>query len=142
MRSADAAPVAALSADLGYPATSEAIAGRFGTLGRGAAFTALVAEADDGRVIGWIHAATRYLLETDPYVEIAGLIVDRSARRRGVGRALLAGVERWTRENGFTAIRVRANRTRKGAEPFYLRAGFERIKVQNVFHRSLRSDDR
>lgn len=138
MRSADAARVAALSTDLGYPSSSDEIAERFACLGRGAEFIVLVAEADDGNVIGWVHAHGRYLLDADSYVELGGLIVDRSSRRLGVGRALLDEVERWTREHGFSAIRVRANRAREEAESFYRGVGFERIKVQNVFHRPLK----
>ena len=138
MQSADAARVAALSTDLGYSSSSDEIARRFERLEREAESVVLVAEADAGSVIGWVQAHGRSLLAADSYAEIGGLIVDRPARRRGVGRALLGEVERWSREQGFTTLRVRANRTREDAESFYLGVGFARIKVQNVFQRPLK----
>ncbi len=137
MERGDARDVAALAAQLGYPASPDEIARRLDDLPGGAAFVALVARDRDGALAGWIHAHERRLLTAGPCAEIAGLVVERSHRRRGAGRALVEAVAEWARGRGLGALRVRSNRLREEAEPFYQRAGFERFKVQNAFRRSL-----
>jgi GNAT superfamily N-acetyltransferase len=138
MGAADAGAVAALSGQLGYPATAPQIAGRLEAARRDPGGGLYVAEAE-GRVLGWIHVVAFHDLESDPYAEIAGLVVDAGARRRGVGLALLEAAEGWARERGYREIRVRSNTARAEARPFYLKRGFTIVKTQYVFQKPLAS---
>jgi aminoglycoside 6'-N-acetyltransferase I len=62
-----------------------------------------VALDDAGAVLGWIGARSEY----DGNVwEIHPLVVDSARRRAGIGRALLAEIERIAAENGVLTLRV------------------------------------
>jgi predicted N-acetyltransferase YhbS len=134
MQRADAAAVAALSAQLGYPATESEIGRRLDAIVRHEDACALVAEAD-GLVIGWIHAYRVHLIESDDHVEIGGLVVEETSRRRGAGRALLAAAEAWSRLSGCPAIRLRSQLFRADAHAFYERLGYEYVKTQKTFRK-------
>ena len=130
----DAAVLAALSTQLGYPAQPEEAAERLSALGAGAL---LVAE-EDGSVLGWIHVCGIRFFQSPPFAEIGGLVVDEAARGRGVGRLLLEAAVRWAAEQGYGKLRVRSNVVREDAHRFYEREGFQRVKTQAVFDRRLR----
>jgi GNAT superfamily N-acetyltransferase len=129
----DAAALAALSAQLGYPAQPEEAAERLTALGAGAL---LVAE-EDGSVLGWIHVCGIRFFQSPPFAEIGGLVVDEAARGKGVGKLLLEAAVGWAAEQGYGKLRVRSNVVREEAHRFYEREGFQRIKTQAVFDRKL-----
>jgi GNAT superfamily N-acetyltransferase len=137
MRPEDAAEVAVLSGQLGYPATTEAVARRFATFAGRADLVALVAEDAGGALVGWIQAHAETLLESDPIPVIGGLVVRESARGRGIGRALLEAVEAWAAARGYPGLRVRSNVVRERAHRFYERAGYARTKTQHNFTKPL-----
>jgi len=93
--------------------------------------------AAEGRVVGWTHVVPCLQLEDAPYAELAGLVVDESARGIGVGKVLLAAVEAWACTHGFEAMRVRSNVVRERAHRFYEREGYARVKAQAVFRKAL-----
>ena len=80
MTARDSREVASLSNQLGYPSSASDIEKRLGTMTQGADFGAFVAEATDGRVVGWIHVYIVRLVEADAYAEIGGLVVDANSR--------------------------------------------------------------
>jgi ribosomal protein S18 acetylase RimI-like enzyme len=133
----DAARVAELSGVLGYPAGAEAVAGRLGRLLGADDDAVLVAEAPDGEVAGWVHAAALELLESGTSCEIMGLIVAPEHRDRGVGRGLIAAVEAWATGRGLTVLEVSSNVVRPEAHAFYERLGFERVKTQHEYCKRL-----
>lgn len=137
MRREDAAEVAVLAGQLGYPATTEEVARRFDLLSGRPDLVALVAEDGEGRLLGWIEAHAEPLLESDPIPVIGGLVVRDGARGLGVGKVLLAAVEAWAEEHGFPGIRVRSNVVRERAHRFYERAGYARTKTQHNFTKPL-----
>jgi GNAT superfamily N-acetyltransferase len=132
---ADADRLAALATQLGYPSTAADIRRRLPLLG-GGDHCLRVAEVE-GEATGWIHAAYVPLLDSDAYVEIKALVVDEAARGRRIGEALMAEVERWARERGCAAMRVRSNVLRERAQRFYVRLGYEAVKTQRVFAKPL-----
>lgn len=133
----DAGALAALATQLGYPADATAIARRLhGLPGRDDGLV-LVAESDDGRVRGLARAVPQHFVIDEPFVELAALVVDAAGRGDGVGAALLAAVEGWAREGGFTSVHVRSNVIRTRAHAFYLREGYAEWKRQAVFVKRL-----
>ena len=61
----------------------------------------LVAEVPELGVVGYLIAYSQMtLLANGPAVWVGELIVDDRARRAGVGRALMARAEDWSRERG------------------------------------------
>lgn len=137
MTARDAGAVAALSGQLGYPSTPEQVTMRFRNLARDPDSAILVAEDGNGKRLGWVHASGRRFLESDPYAEIGGIVVDAGSRRRGVGGALLLEAEKWARERGYTTLRIRSNMKRTEARPFYERMGYQVIKSQYVFEKTV-----
>lgn len=135
----DAAALADLSTQLGYPADALAIAARLGCIrddaNAGEVFVAIDAQ---GVVVGWTHVARRLNLEEEPFAELAGLVVDHAVRGRGVGKALLCAAEEWARTHDCTRQRVRSNVIRERAHGFYVRAGYFKRKRQVVFDKPLR----
>jgi len=135
--SEDAAAVAALSGQLGYPVAAEAIAARLERLlGRDDQLV-LAAVAADGELAGWIHAAEQDLVEAERRCEILGLVVDGRRRRGGIGRGLVAEAERWAASRGLRQMSVRSNVAREESHPFYEAQGYGRVKTQQVYRKPI-----
>ena len=76
-------------------------------------------------------------LSATGWPEILGLVVDESARSRGVGARLVAAAELWATGLGLPEMRVRSRDTRERAHRFYLNAGYEIWKRQVVFRKRI-----
>ena len=135
--SEDAAAVAALSGQLGYPVAAEAIAARLERLLGREDQLVLAAVADDGELAGWIHAAEQDLVEAERRCEILGLVVDGRRRRGGIGRGLVAEAERWAASRGLRQMSVRSNVAREESHPFYEAQGYGRVKTQQVYRKPI-----
>jgi GNAT superfamily N-acetyltransferase len=133
----DAAEIARLSLELGYQTTVDKTRTSLKQLLRSPSYFAVVASAHAGQLLGWAVAERRLTLESGESVELTGLVVDTSARRLGVGRALVAATEHWALQNGFSSILVRSNITRTESHPFYERLGFKRTKTQHAYKKPL-----
>lgn len=136
-RIGDAARLAELSGQLGYPATPAEIRERMKGIRPAAQHALFVAETKDAGVIGWIHVSKQPLLEGDLRAEINGLIVAEKHRSFGAGARLLAAAEDWAREHGCKGMSVRSNVVRERAHQFYERNGFEHYKTQKSFRKPL-----
>lgn len=138
----DAARLAELNQELGYPSTGEQVVGRLkGVLGHEDHFIRVAVDGS-GTLLGWIHGLVSPRLESDAFAELAGLVVTEAARGQGLGGRLLAAAEEWAGSRGLSRIRVRSNVVRQRAHGFYLRAGYAQAKTQAVFDKSLRSEKR
>ena len=128
----DAEAINALSTQLGYAMPIEQtlanIRSVLGTKGH-SAFVAIF----ENKIIGWIGVAEALQIESAPFCEIRGLIVDERYRGRGIGKLLIEKVKQWSKETGNKALRLRCNMTRKEAHLFYQHLGFKEIKEQKVF---------
>jgi GNAT superfamily N-acetyltransferase len=133
----DANALAVLSAQLGYPADEDVMRARLACVRGERIGEVFVAVDSQDHVLGWTHVVSRVQLEEAPFAELAGLVVDESARSNGVGRALLEAAEGWAREQGIACLRVRSNVVRDRAHRFYLREGYSERKRQVVFIKTL-----
>src|SRR5262249_14411814 len=105
----DAARMAALSGELGYPASTAEMRARLRAIKPDADNLVLVAQAPGGEVIGWIHASVERLLEVPQRAEINGLVVGEGHRSLGAGARLLDEVETWARGKKCVHMSVRSN---------------------------------
>lgn len=136
-RANDAARIATLSGQLGYPTTTKEMAGRLKAAladRRGACF---VAETRADGVIGWVHVSVTPLLEVERRAEVNGLVVDEKARSCGAGWSLLEAAEKWARKKRCRGMSVRSNVIRDRAHGFYLQHGYEHYKTQKAFRKPL-----
>jgi GNAT superfamily N-acetyltransferase len=136
----DAEQIAPLAAQLGYPSKVDQIRARMERIAAENLGRVIVAVDERGNVIGWTHVFVAHRMESEPFAEIGGLVVDLAHRNRGVGRILLEEAERWTMESGVTVLRVRSNMVRRDAHRFYERAGYSCQKTQGVFDKRFPRD--
>lgn len=121
----DAAALAALMGELGYPVMPEALWARIERMASPLHRT-FVAEID-GRMAGFVGCSGLAIYESDvPTCWIMALSVAGPYRRHGIGRALLDAVERWCVERGLRDIRLHSGNARGDAHFFYEACGFDR----------------
>jgi len=133
----DAAELARLTSQLGYPVSEAPIRMRMARMFGTADNRLLVGEVPGGQLAGWIHGFLCQLLESDFRVEIGGLIVDERWRRSGVGRRLVQAIENWAVESGASELSVRCREERAESHKFYEHLSFRYTKTQRVFRKRI-----
>jgi GNAT superfamily N-acetyltransferase len=136
MAETDAEVVAMLAGELGYPNQVEMIRARVRAIGESDLL--LVAMDANDKAVGFIQAHRVCIIEVGLRVEILGLVVSSSARRSGIGRRLIAEVERWATNIGAEAVSVRSNTKRIEAHIFYPALRYKKIKTQAVYEKAVR----
>ncbi len=136
-KSADAPRIAALSGQLGYPATAAQMRERMRGIAPASQHAVFVAESARDGVIGWVHVSRQPLLEVELRAEVNGLVVAEGQRSLGAGARLLAAAEDWARKHGCKGMSVRSNVIRERAHQFYERHGYEHYKTQKSFRKLL-----
>jgi len=119
----DAASIALLLGQLGYPSSADVIPTRLVAIERegGVAF---VASSAEDRILGLATASRHATLHAGAQVAyITALVTADDARGQGVGRSLVTAIEQWARENGCTRLSVTSAEHRAGAHEFYPRIG-------------------
>ena len=66
------------------------------------------------------------------------MAVDRSRRRHGIGRALLAFAEHWARKRGFRSVTLASEVGRADAHAFYTRLGYAPTATSQLFRKPLK----
>ena len=92
----------------------------------------LVAEVDD-IVVGYIHAVDYDCTYSDPVKDILALAVDEEYRRKGVGLALVAAIEKWAYSTGACGVRLVTSSFREGAHRFYEACGYTLRREQKNY---------
>ncbi len=136
-RAGDAARIAELSGQLGYPVPAREMAGRLKRVMKDRDAACFVAE-DAGEIAGWVHVSVTDLLEVVRRAEINGLVVEEKTRSRGTGKYLLEAAENWARGQKCKTVSVRSNVLRERAHGFYERNGYECYKVQKAFTKKMK----
>lgn len=134
----DAAELARLAGQLGYPCTPSEVASRLALESADTNRLVIVAESHQAMVVGWLAAETSGHFFAVPDVVISGLVVDEAIRGSGVGKALLARAEEWTKGKGMPRIRLRSSLKRTEAHEFYKHLGYSISKQQYAFVKELR----
>lgn len=136
-RSTDAAQLAELTTQLGYPSTAAQLRQRLRQISLASQNAVLVAETKEAGIVGWLHVSKQALLESDVRAEVNGLVVKEGHRSLGAGARLLAAAESWARKHGCKSMSVRSNVIRERAHLFYERNGYEHYKTQKSFRKPL-----
>lgn len=92
-------------------------------------YVAVVAD----KVVGYIHANNYDLLYAPHLKNIMGIAVSSDFRKNGIGKMLLAEVEKWAKDTGAFGVRLLSGATRIGAHDFYKSCGYEGNKGQKNF---------
>ena len=122
----DAAALAQLMCELGYETTKSEMQMRVERIGTDERYRTFVAVCD-GKVCGMIGTLTYPSIEhNDPSGRIVALVILRTMRRRGIGRALLATAEKDFAQRGIRRIALNTQLAREDAHKFYESLGYER----------------
>ena len=136
-RDKDAAALADLSNQLGYPVAADELRRRLSMVAADDQAAVLVATDAADRPIGWAHVELKRTLVAPLTAQIMGLVVDDAVRDRGVGKALLAAAEAWASTRGCRHMIVGTRVTRERAHRFYQREGYTLQKTSYFFEKSL-----
>ena len=124
----DAAPLADLLGELGYPVSPAEVARR---LGRDAEHV-LVAE-EGGQPVGMVAVTVELLIvHAAPVARITALVVGAAARRGGVGRLLVGAAVEWARTRGCEGVELTSGirPERAASHRFYEGLGFARTSYR------------
>lgn len=127
---ADAAVIAELLEQLGYPSTADDVITRLERLEQFPDAVALVAEVS-GRVTGVVTGHVFPSIHTPiPVAWLTTLVVDRDRVNGGIGRRLVTAVEQWARSRGAERVAVTSGKHRDAAHAFYERIGYKHTGVR------------
>ena len=133
----DARAVALLLGELGYPTTPDDAALRIDKINALDDAQLFVAADDDGSLLGLVSAQVLrgVMHANEPVGHITAMVVTSRVRRGGVGRALIAAIEDWLREQGCTKVNVTSKNTRLDAHAFYEGLAYDRsgLRFTHVF---------
>jgi len=132
MKLEDAGSVARLSGQFDYPSSEKETKDRLLILQEYPDNCGFVA-IQNNEIIGWIHVILSVHIESSPFYEISGLVVDEPYRGQGVGKHLVNEVKLWCSGKEINKLRVRCNVTRIMSHEFYLKLGFKESKVSKIF---------
>jgi len=122
----DAPALAALMCELGYKTTPAEMRRRLKSILCDDNYRTLLAEVD-GKVCGMIGALAHASYEhNDPSGRILALVTLSAARRRGIGRALIATAEKDFAQRGIRRVALDTRFSREDAHNFYELLGYER----------------
>jgi ribosomal protein S18 acetylase RimI-like enzyme len=122
----DAPELAALMCELGYETDRTEMATRLELILSNPAYKTFVAIMDN-RVCGMIGTLTYPSYEhNDPGARIVALVTLSAARRRGIGRALIAAAEDDLIQRGIRRVSLNTQLSREDAHKFYESLGYER----------------
>ena len=122
----DAAELAVLMCELGYETKRAEMETRLKLILSNPAYKTFVAIMD-GCLCGMIGTFTYPSYEhNDPGGRILALVTSSAARRRGIGRALVATAEKDFAQRGVSRVALDTRLTREDAHKFYESLGYER----------------
>ncbi|HST29429.1 MAG TPA: GNAT family N-acetyltransferase [Chthoniobacterales bacterium] len=120
----DAAALADLMTQLGYPTRTSEMEMRMEAIGAEKNYATFVA-VSDGKVCGMIGTSTRYSYEHNSAgAVIMALIVSDKVRGRGVGHALIRAAEEALAQKNIRRVAVYSHFRRTEAHEFYEKVGY------------------
>ncbi|MFS9155147.1 GNAT family N-acetyltransferase [Streptococcus infantis] len=121
---------------LGYAFSPEETASQLARLSKDSHHFLLGYEDDASHeLLGYVHAEVYESLYSKAGFNILALAVLPQRQGKGIGKALLEGLEQETKKRGYNFIRLNSADHRLGAHAFYEKVGYTCDKVQKRFIR-------
>ncbi len=122
-RPGDAAALAGLLEELGFPAVVDVVVQRLGALA--CAGELVLVGTRSAEVVGFVTVHVTPVLHRPTSVgRVTALVVTSRMRGRGFGRALVAAAERHLADAGCALVEITSNQQLTGAHAFYQRLGY------------------
>ena len=136
LQSSDQRAASNLLGQLGYDISPAELASRINRVLANPAHFAVVAE-EGGKIHGLVHAYERPALEKAYEVVLQSLVVDRGARKRGIGTALMTAAEAWAKSRGITQIALHTRIDRDDTRSFYQHIGYNLTATSHLMTKPL-----
>lgn len=138
MEHRDAAQVALLATELGYPLSADLMQMRFDAIAqRHQEHAAFVAD-NVNALAGWVHVYGVHTIAGEPYAEVSALVVSNPVRRQGIGRSLMRAAEDWADQRGYPKLRLRSGLQREHeAHLFYAGIGYTPVRASMLFEKKI-----
>ena len=131
-RMSDAAVIASLVTQLGYPTCTGKMQERLGLLLARPDYVTLVAVSGE-EVVGLVGAYLSLALEyTGTFGRLTGMVVDEKWRGRGIGTLLMGEIERRLCAIGARMITLNSGSHRTEAHQFYRKLGYQETGVRFI----------
>ena len=131
----DVDTIVSLSKELGYEPQRSEIENKIHKFELSLAEEVFVAEHE--KVVGWMHISHVEPLESNPFVEIRGIVVTQDYRKKGIGTKLIQRAGEWAKEKSCKKIRIRTNVKREETRKYYKNLNFISKKTQEVFEKEI-----
>jgi GNAT superfamily N-acetyltransferase len=132
INSGDVSSISLLTQQLGYSMTAEETQQSINVILKHNDHDVFVAQFEK-QVVGWIGLFYSIQLESPPFCEIRGLVVDENFRSKGIGKMLIEKAKQWAKEKKCIRLRLRCNVIRTKTHLFYEHLGFKETKQQKNF---------
>lgn len=143
LKATDVASIHEINKDaLGYDFSPEETASQLTKLSQDSHHFLLGYEDDTSHeLLGYVHAEVYESLYSKAGFNILALAVLPQRQGKGIGKALLEGLEQETKRRGYEFIRLNSADHRTGAHAFYEIVGYTCDKMQKRFIKLIKGED-
>ena len=143
LKATDVASIHEINKDaLGYDFSPEETASQLTKLSQDSHHFLLGYEDDTSHeLLGYVHAEVYESLYSKAGFNILALAVLPQRQGKGIGKALLEGLEQETKRRGYEFIRLNSADHRLGAHAFYEKVGYTCDKTQKRFIKLIKGED-
>ena len=143
LKATDVASIHEINKDaLGYDSSPEKTASQLAKLSQDPHHFLLGYEDDTSHeLLGYVHAEVYESLYSKAGFNILALAVLPQRQGKGIGKALLEGLEQETKRRGYEFIRLNSADHRIGAHTFYEKVGYTCDKMQKRFIKLIKGED-
>ena len=143
LKTTDVAAICVINKEaLGYTFSPEETASQLARLSKDSHHFLLGYEDDASHELhGYVHAEVYESLYSKAGFNILALAVLPQRQEKGIGKALLEGLEQETKRRGYEFIRLNSADHRTGAHAFYERVGYTCDKMQKRFIKLIKGED-
>ena len=134
----DAKVIYKLTLQLGYLSNLEVTESNIERMLSLSDYDLVVATDESHQVIGWMSLLIRCRIEDLPFLEVAALVVDETARGKGAGKLLMSYATSFAQKHRLSFVGLYSNKNRSHAHSFYESIGYSKAKESFFFKKEVK----